>query len=58
MVARWAHNPKVVRSNRASATFKEEILQNVSSFLFDLCLIFFFLKGEIRSFSILDRKNL
>jgi len=33
-------------------------LQNVSSFLFDLCLIFFFLKGEIRSFSILDRKNL
>ena len=24
MVARWAHNPKVVRSNRASATLQGE----------------------------------
>jgi hypothetical protein len=31
VVARWAHNPKVVRSSRASAT-KEKAVSNRSSF--------------------------
>ena len=31
MVARWAHNPKVVRSSRASAT-KERLFQKEAAF--------------------------
>ena len=52
MVARWAHNPKVVRSSRASAT-KERLFQKEAAFFVaqkcgfylskhPLCLLFTF----------------